>query len=134
MRIERRFRRFVPSLMNVLLVLGVCIVLFPLSTPTAKADTLWYDNWYVSSEITLDDDTIILNGTLYVQNGGKLTLDNCILQTQYKYNFDNMIQVENGGTFNVTNNSLITIYSSELTDRYEFIIYSGGKALIEDSK
>ena len=93
MRIERRFKRFVPSLMNVLLVLGVLVVLFPLSTPTAKADTYWYDDWKIESwEIyEFEDDTIILNGTLTIE--GKLLLDNCTVMMRYKYNFDNKLQL-----------------------------------------
>jgi len=137
MEANRKFRKkFVSSLVNVLLVLGIFIVLFQLSTPTAKAATYWYESWTIGSTESYEfkDDTLIFNGTLTIE--GKLSLDNCTIQMRYKPPDDpdgNLIRVFGGGTFNVTNNSLITIYSSELTDRYEFKIYSGGKALIEDS-
>ena len=116
---KRGYRKFVTGLMNILLVLGVLIVLFPLSTPTVKANTLWYDDWTVGplQVITLDDDTIIINGTLTIE--GTLTLDNCILQMRYKSGFGHLIDVD--GTFNLLNNSLITTNSTS-PDPYEFRI------------
>jgi len=114
-------KKFVSGFVNIFLVLAVLVVLFPLSIPTAKADTLWYDNWDIwnGEDITLDDDTIILNGTLWIHEGGKLTLDNCILQMRYKSGFGHLIDVD--GTFNLLNNSLITTNSTS-PDPYEFRI------------
>jgi hypothetical protein len=110
------------SIVNVTLVLGIFIVLFPLSTPTAKADTLWYDNWTIDSweSYEFKDDTLIFNGTLTIE--GNLTLDNCILQMRYKSPDDpggDDIWVKDTGTFNLLNNSLITTYSTS-PDPYEF--------------
>jgi hypothetical protein len=121
------------SIVNVTLVLGIFIVLFPLSTPTAKADTLWYDNWTIDSweSYEFKDDTLIFNGTLTIE--GNLTLDNCILQMRYKSPDDpggDDIWVKDTGTFNLLNNSLITTNSTS-PDPYEFRI--DGTALIENS-
>ncbi len=128
---DRMFTKFVSSLMNVLLVLGVLVVLFPLSAPTAKADTYWYDGWTIGpvESYEFKDDTLIFNGTLTIE--GSLTLDNCILYMREKTPVDpgELIDVD-GGTFNVLNNSLITTHPSE-PDPYEFRI--DGTALIENS-
>jgi len=118
---KRGYRKFVTGLMNILLVLGVLVVLFPLSMPAVKADTLWYDDWTVGplQVITLDDDTIIVNGTLTIE--GILTLDNCTLQMRYKSGYGHLIDVDEDGTFNLLNNSLITTNSTS-PDPYEFRI------------
>jgi hypothetical protein len=95
-------KKMLASIVNVTLVLGIFIVLFPLSTPTAKADTLWYDNWTIDSweSYEFKDDTLIFNGTLTIE--GNLTLDNCILQMRYKSPDDpggDDIWVKDTGTF-----------------------------------
>ena len=122
MRIERGFRRFVSGLMNVLLVLGVLVVLFPLSTPSVKADTIIYGDWDVTGMDSYAGETFILYGNLKIHGNASLTFDGCTLKMASNNPEPGWnITVEEDGTFNLLNNSLITTYSTS-PDPYEFII------------
>ena len=99
--------------------------------PTAEATiyVIW-DNWDVTTPESYKDDTFILYGNLTI-DGGILTLDNCNLEMAYANNVTGYtIHVEENGTFNLLNNSLITTNSTS-PDPYEFRI--DGTALIENS-
>jgi isopentenyl phosphate kinase len=68
------------SIVNVLLVLGVLVVLFPLSTPTVKADTIIYGDWEVYGTESYSGETFILYGDLKIHDNGSLTFDSCTLK------------------------------------------------------
>ncbi len=126
MIINRRFNKrakLVSSIVNVLLVLGVLVVLFPLSTPTVKADTyIFYTNWIIDTDQSYSDDTFILYGSLFIQENGTLSLDNCTLKMALgSPDPGDEIRVFSNGTFNLLNNSLITTNSTS-PDPYEFRI------------
>ena len=134
MKINRRFNKrakLVSSIMNILLVLGVLVVLFPLSTPTAKATTIFYVDWEIYDTQSYNDETFILYGDLFIYSNGSLTLDNCTLKMALgSPDPGNEIKVYINGIFNLLNNSLITTNSTS-PDPYEFRI--DGTALIENS-
>jgi hypothetical protein len=131
MKTYRKFgKKFVSSLVNVLLVLGVLIVLFPLSTPTVKATTIIYGDWTVTGQESHSNEVFILYGDLIITTGN-LTLDNCTIKMALgSPDPGRNITVGFDGTFNLLNNSLITTYSTS-PDPYEFRI--DGTAMIENS-
>ena len=85
-------KKFVSSFVNILLVFGVFIVLFPLFAQPTKADTYWYDDWTIGSleSFEFKDDILIFNGSLIIQ--GSLTLDNCTLYMRYKAGYGHLIK------------------------------------------
>jgi len=126
MILNRRFNKrtkLVSSILNILLILGVLVVLFPLSMPTAEATVyIFYNDWEIDTPQSYSDDTFILYGDLRVLDGGTLTLDNCTIEMAKQDPEEGWnITVADGGTFNLLNNSLITTYSTS-PDPYEFII------------
>ena len=124
--------KLVSSFVNILLVLGVLVVLFPLSVPTAEATIyIFYDDWEINSPWSYSDDIFILYGDLRILDGGTLTLDNCTIEMAKQDPEEGWnITVAEGGTFNLLNNSLITTNSTS-PDPYKFRI--DGTALIENS-
>jgi hypothetical protein len=130
---NRKFRKKIVSILaNGALVLSILVVLLPLSMPTAEAAThiIWGD-WNVVGKESYKDDIFILYGNLTIGDSDTLEFDNCNLEMAYASNVSGYsIHVIEGGTFNVTNNSLITTNSTS-PDPYEFII--DGTALIENS-
>ena len=133
MKIGRRFsKKLLASLLNVALVLGVFIVLFPLFTPPVKAAIYYFQtDWVINDVQSYTDDTFILYGDLFIRDNGSLTLNNCTIKMALgSPDPGHNITVESDGTFNLLNNSLITTNSTD-PDPYEFRI--DGKALIENS-
>jgi len=131
-KINKRVK-LVSSFMNIFLVLAVLVVLFPLSTPSVKATTIFYVDWEIYDTQSYNDETFILYGDLIIHDGGSLTIDNCIIEmTRQDPEEGWNITVVGGGEFSVLNNSLITTNSTN-PDPYTFKVQSGGSLTIQSS-
>jgi len=96
-----------------------------LSVPQVEGEIYINGDWVITSEEHYDNETYILNGNLYVENGGKLFFDNvtlkinCVFEGQYK------ILVEENGSF-IIMNSIITSNNPDLPNnngKYYWDVY-----------
>lgn len=90
-----------------LLVLLLSVMAF--TAQQAKADPPLSGNWVISNTQAFTDKNFIVNGSLIVQNNGRLTLQNTIIRMNPNPN--GYVQVEKGGTLLVRGGSIITTYA-----------------------
>ncbi|UCE74599.1 MAG: hypothetical protein JSV56_02555 [Methanomassiliicoccales archaeon] len=116
-------KKLLASVVNAALVFSILFMLIPMLMPTAEAAThiIWGD-WNVVGTESYKDDIFILYGNLIIGDSDTLEFDNCTLEMAYAGNVSgNTIHVEENGTLNLLNNSLITTNSTS-PEPYEFII------------
>ncbi|MFW9915017.1 MAG: nitrous oxide reductase family maturation protein NosD [Candidatus Thorarchaeota archaeon] len=65
-------------------------------------------DWVISNPTIVYDETILLNGSVLIQNGGNLTLQNATLRMNNAITGAYNITVDNGGVLHVVENSTIT--------------------------
>ncbi|MFW9915651.1 MAG: right-handed parallel beta-helix repeat-containing protein [Candidatus Thorarchaeota archaeon] len=69
------------------------------------------DNWIITQPTTVENETILLNGSLIIMVGGNLTLRDAILQMNCAYDGQYNITIENGG-YLIVENSTVTAFDS----------------------
>jgi len=138
-------RRLSGAMIILLIILSLFSIVFVINIPTVKAEInppydtgLGYwetnDTWTIQSTdppITHSNKTILVNGGITIQTGGKLTLDNVTLWMNYTPTLVKPI-ISVDGELIVKNACLVTNYTTN-TDRYEFKVQSGGSLTIQSS-
>jgi len=84
-------------------------------------------DWVVNETIICSSETIILNGSLLINESGNLTLDNSELR--FNSSFDGEFGVENNGTLRILSSTL----RSETDHAYTFVSNPGAKLEIHGS-
>ena len=86
-----------------------------------KADSKPPENgdWIIDDVVFIKNDDLELNGSLYVEKEGKLTLDNVTLKINLKNDLEYKIFVSKEGEFQGLNNTTISSMNSKYTFRFE---------------
>lgn len=94
------------------------------TSPPSSGDWIISDNTYVYNE------TIVLNGSIIIENGGKLTLENVTLKFNCTFDGQFNITVKSGGSLNITR-STITAWNPVY--RYFISVFQGAHFNLSDS-
>ena len=65
-------------------------------------------DWVIDSDTFVENEVIVVNGNLFVQNDGNLTLTNVTLQMNCTYDGQFCIRVNSGGSLNIHSHSAVT--------------------------
>ncbi|MEX2703452.1 MAG: hypothetical protein Q6368_010375 [Candidatus Baldrarchaeota archaeon] len=79
-------------------------------------------DWIITNETYVYDETIVLNGSIVVESGGKLTLENVTLKFNCTFDGQFNITVKSGGFLNITDSTITTINP---TCRYFITAFKG---------
>jgi len=88
------------------------------------------DNWNISDVTIIENETLIVNGSIFVKQGGALILRNSILYMNSSINGEHWIEVFDGGNLTIID-SVITAYNK--TNRYYIKVNKGAKLYISNS-
>ena len=87
-------------------------------------------DWVINQLTVVADETLIINGSIIVESGGVLILNNTTIYMNLTSPGEHYIQVKSGGNLTILN-SLITAYNTK--NRYYFYAESGSLLRIENS-
>ena len=87
-------------------------------------------DWIITNETYVYDETIVLNGSIVVESGGKLTLENVTLKFNCTFDGQFNITVKSGGFLNITDSIITTLNS---TCRYFITAFKGSQLYISGS-
>ena len=87
-------------------------------------------DWIITSMTNITDETIFLNGNIFVKNGGTLHLENVTIIFNSTREGEFKIDIENGGTLFMYNSTMDR--GTDFT--YGFRMLDGGKLRIENSE
>ena len=116
------------------------VYLDPPISPTSIYESMTYEGWF-NNTIKKTDSTGVdylpgyelqLESSLYVEDGGTLTLNNITLRVKSWCDGGNSINVYNGGALNFVNNSLVT-YNDTNCYNYCLNFYQGSSGIIDES-
>lgn len=88
-------------------------------------------DWIIDNATTITGETIILDGNLFVNDGGSLTLDNTTLKMNCSKDGEFGIFIKNGGAITIKSNSYIT---KNGTGNFPFQVEAGASFSMADSK
>ncbi len=86
-------------------------------------------NWVISTETHVSNETIYMNGNIFVQNGGNLYLENVTLIFNSTKNGGYKLDVQNGGALYAYNST----FDKGTDYTYGFRLLDGGKLRMENS-
>jgi len=107
------------TILITILMISSTLIGFPFSILTIgerNESDHTFDNgdWIINNVTHLRNDTIILQGNLSIENGGKLVLNNVLLKMNCSFNGEFGIFVESGGELEIFNSTITsTDYSNE---------------------
>ncbi len=116
--------RIPPLLLIIVIILSLTVVLEPFYIKASASTT------HISGNVIYKDETVAFDGSIIIENGGNLTLDNATLIMKLSSNGKYNITIKPGGTLWIVSNSTLRSNST-----YDFIIYMepGSKLHVEDS-
>ncbi|MHA2495803.1 MAG: right-handed parallel beta-helix repeat-containing protein, partial [Candidatus Hodarchaeales archaeon] len=88
-------------------------------------------NWNISSETVVWNEEITLDGNLFIQNGGNLTLRNVTLKINSPSGQHYRIQVDSGCHLTIRGNSTVTAVNT--ADEWYLLAKAGSTLLLENS-
>ena len=117
--------------LGLLLLAGLAFVLvLSMASQQASAQPPVNGDWVISGAETHTDEDFTVNGTIWVQDGARLTLEDTIIRMNSGFSGEFGIVVEDGGTLLIRDNSVITTYSGW---EYVFEAQNGSRLEIIES-
>ncbi len=108
---------------NFLILILLCLA-YPVKITLAQ-------DWVITDTQIVENDAIILNGSLIVDNDGDLTLRGVALTVNNSYDGEFNIRIKSGGTITLEEGTTVTASSNSA--RFGFSVEPGAGILIKDS-
>ena len=106
------------------------------SSPTFRPDTITgtsppnSGDWNISDATTIENENLIINGSIFIKSGGALILKNSIIKMKLSFDGEYWIEVLNGGNLTMID-STITAYNHN--NHYYIKVDSGSKFYMKGS-